>query len=96
MACVSQIARITAKKIYQSGYLTIKSYRNNVYILGFLNEEVRVSFIQGLAPYDTNSTATYNHSFIIKLICALDEGDIDKAMSSKLPYRLALFPAFGV
>ena len=78
--------------LYQSGYLTIKSVKNNIYTLGFPNEEVRVSFIKGLAPYYTNSTTTHNNSFIIKLICALNDGDTDKAMSllrsfySSIPY----------
>ena len=87
-----EFAETPLPMLYQSGYLTIKSYRNNIYILGFPNEEVRVSFIQGLAPYYTNSTVSHNNSFVIKLICALDEGDVDKAMTllrsfySSIPY----------
>jgi hypothetical protein len=79
--------------LYQSGYLTIKLYRSGIYTLGFPNEEVRVSFIKGLAPYYTKSTATQNNSFIIKLICALNEGDVNKAMTllrsffSSIPYN---------
>ena len=78
--------------LYQSGYLTIKSFRNNLYTLGFPNEEVRVSFLKGLAPYYTNKTATESNSFLVKLILALDGGDVDRAMQllrsfySSIPY----------
>ena len=79
--------------LYQSGYLTIKSSRRNIYVLGFPNEEVRVSFIKGLAPYYTGMTQTHNNSFLIKLIVALDDGDVDAALVqlrsfySSIPYN---------
>ena len=39
--------------IYQSGYLTIKSYKEEFqkYVLGFPNEEVAVGFVKYLAPF---------------------------------------------
>ena len=79
--------------LYQSGYLTIKSFRNGIYTLGFPNEEVRVSFLKGLAPYYTGQTATGNNSFLIRLITSLNNGDVDKAMTllrsffSLIPYN---------
>ena len=87
-----EIAETPIPMLYQSGYLTIKSCKNNIYKLGFPNEEVRVSFIKGLAPYYTNATATRNNTFIIKLICALNDADVDQAMTllrafySSIPY----------
>ena len=78
--------------LYQSGYLTIKSSKRNIYTLGFPNEEVRVSFIKGLMPYYTKTSASQNNSFIVRLIDALDNGDVDKAMMlmrsffSSIPY----------
>ena len=78
--------------LYQSGYLTIKSQNRGFYILGFPNEEVRVSFIKGLAPYYTKKKATESNSFIMKLILALDGRDIETAMKllrsfySSIPY----------
>jgi hypothetical protein len=50
--------------LYQSGYVTIKSCRSEIYALGFPNEEVRVSFLKGLAPYYTGQTTTGNNSFM--------------------------------
>ena len=79
--------------LYQSGYVTIKSYRSGIYTLGFPNEEVRVSFIKGLAPYYTGQTVTGNNSFLIRLISSLNDGDVDKAMTllrsffSSIPYN---------
>ena len=79
--------------LYQSGYLTIKKFDGYDYILGFPNEEVRVSFVKGLVPYYTKQSMSQNNSFIIKLICSLNDGDIDKAMIllraffSSIPYN---------
>ena len=79
--------------LYQSGYVTIKSFRSEIYTLGFPNEEVRVSFLKGLAPYYTGNTATGNNSFLIKLMTSLNDGDIDTAMKllrsfySSIPYN---------
>ena len=36
--------------LYQTGYLTIKSYEDNLYILGFPNEEVKYGFLKELLP----------------------------------------------
>ena len=79
--------------LYQSGYLTIKSTRRNIYTLGFPNEEVRVSFIKGLAPYYTNKTATENNSVIQRAVRAIRHHDLDTALSllrsfySSVPYN---------
>jgi ATP-dependent exoDNAse (exonuclease V) beta subunit len=79
--------------LYQSGYLTIKKFDSYDYILGFPNEEVRVSFIRGLAPYYTKKTATENNSVIQKTLRAIRNHDIDTAMTllrsffSSIPYN---------
>ena len=79
--------------LYQSGYVTIKLFRNEIYTLGFPNEEVRVSFLKGLAPYYTGQTATGNNSFLIRLMTSLNDGDVDRAMTllrslfSSIPYN---------
>jgi hypothetical protein len=39
--------------LYQSGYLTIKDYENDRYVLDFPNEEVRYGFLEELLPYYT-------------------------------------------
>ena len=79
--------------LYQSGYLTIKKFDGYDYILGFPNEEVRVSFIRGLAPYYTKKTATENNSVIQKTLRAIRNYDIDTALNllrlffSSIPYN---------
>ena len=79
--------------LYQSGYLTIKQFDGYDYILGFPNEEVRVSFIKGLAPYYTKKTATENNSVIQRALRAIRNHDHDTALSllrsfySSIPYN---------
>ncbi len=79
--------------LYQSGYLTIKKFDDYDYILGFPNEEVRVSFLKGLAPYYTKKTATENNSVIQRTLRAIRNHDIDTAMTllrsffSSIPYN---------
>ena len=79
--------------LYQSGYLTIKKFDGYDYILGFPNEEVRVSFIKGLAPYYTFKSASENNSYIQKMLRAIRNHDLDTAMKllrsffSSIPYN---------
>lgn len=79
--------------LYQSGYVTIKSVRNGRYKLGFPNEEVRVSFLKGLVPYYTKLPERENLSFVMMLIEAMEERDVERAMMlmrsfiSSIPYN---------
>ena len=88
-----ELAETPIPMLYQSGYVTIKSFKRGLYILGFPNDEVRVGFIKGLVPFYTNKTASQNNSFIIKLINALNNGEVDSAMTllrsffSSIPYN---------
>ena len=79
--------------LYQSGYVTIKKTDGYDYILGFPNEEVRVSFIKGLAPYYTKKAATETNSVIQRTMRAFRMHDVDTAMKllrsfySSIPYN---------
>ena len=79
--------------LYQSGYVTIKSCSGEFYTLGFPNEEVRVSFIRGLAQYYTKKSTHQNNSFILQLMYAFRVRDVDTAMQmlrsffSSIPYN---------
>ncbi len=79
--------------LYQSGYLTIKKFDGYDYILGFPNEEVRVSFLKGLMPYYTKKTASENNSVIQRSLRFLRNHDIDSALTllrsffSSIPYN---------
>ncbi len=78
--------------LYQSGYLTIKEFDDEAYILGFPNEEVRIGFLRGLMPYYSKTTSNENEVFLLNLTRALKRRDIDKAMNllrsffSSIPY----------
>jgi hypothetical protein len=69
--------------LYQSGYLTIKSYpgRGDKYILGVPNAEVRIGLLKNLIPLYTamDSDKVYNVATDISL--AFDDGDYDEALS---------------
>ena len=78
--------------LYQSGYVTIKAFNGYDYLLGFPNEEVRVSFIKGLAPHYTKKDIVESNSIIQRLVRAFRQGDVDGAMTilrafySSIPY----------
>ena len=68
--------------IYQSGYLTIKSYDRNdrLYTLGFPNEEVAEGFIDFLLPYYTNIKPTQTEFFIVEFAKDIRAGNVDAFM----------------
>ena len=75
--------------LYQSGYLTIKEYDNELdeYTLGFPNEEVKYGFLNELLPQFTPSFGTSSSKFsatgFIKL---LRIGDIESTMKMLQAY----------
>ncbi|MDR0892752.1 MAG: ATP-binding protein, partial [Mediterranea sp.] len=79
--------------LYQSGYLTIKSYKNGTYILGFPNDEVRHGFLYSLLPSITGSSAIENNISITAMQEALDAGDVEKCLArmrsfvASIPYE---------
>ena len=68
--------------LYQSGYLTIKSYdpRFMTYRLGFPNEEVERGFSRFLFRYYTPASQGRD-SFIKDFVMAIEAGQIEKFMS---------------
>ena len=82
--------------LYQSGYLTIKSYDGliNAFTLGFPNEEVKYGFLNELLPA-YNPTCRLDESFsVIAFILAIRNGNIEdfmvllKAFYASIPYDL--------
>lgn len=63
--------------IYQSGYLTIKSFDNRfrTYTLGFPNEEVKFGFLNFAAPFYTPVASNDTTFYIGKFIHELEAGD---------------------
>ena len=86
--------------IYQSGYLTIKSYdqRFRVYILGFPNEEVKYGFLNFAAPFYTPVSSTDTSFYIGKFVRELFSGRKlgyfpypHAGFWSDVPYELLIF-----
>jgi hypothetical protein len=82
--------------LYQSGYLTIKSYdaRTNFYTLGFPNEEVKYGFLKELMPSYSNKSINENSLSVLNMMRALEKGDAEEMMRclqafyASIPYDL--------
>ena len=77
--------------LYQSGYITIKDYRNGMYVLGFPNEEVREGFCSSMLSYISPDYRDESDSFAWNFGEAMRADDIDTAMDA-LRVFLAGFP----
>ena len=82
--------------IYQSGYLTIKSYDKEfkTYTLGFPNEEVRYGFLNFVLPFYTPIDSEEGNFYIGKFVQELRKGDPEtfltrlRAFFADIPYEL--------
>ena len=82
--------------IYQSGYLTIKSYnqRFQTYTLGFPNEEVEVGFTKFLLPWYTSKNRDRSVFDIQNYVEDLEAGNVEqfvkrlKVLFADTPYML--------
>ncbi len=68
--------------LFQSGYLTIQKYlsEEQIYQLGYPNEEVRFGFLQELLPLYVNIRRDDVRATVLKLYRTLQSGDIAGAM----------------
>ena len=69
--------------LYQSGYLTIKSFdkMSDMYRLGIPNKEVRVGLAENMLPFYAGiESADVQRGCAFKIYKALNTGDIDQAM----------------
>ncbi|MDE7466495.1 MAG: ATP-binding protein [Muribaculaceae bacterium] len=79
--------------LYQTGYLTIKSYNKSfsLFHLGIPNEEVKQGFFEFLLPYYSSVTQDKVAPFIYNLVIEMRSGRVDDFMK-----RLqSLFAGFG-
>ena len=84
--------------LYQSGYLTIKSYDRDfgTYQLGIPNKEVRVGLSENLLPSYTNYTDFENASLIQKFCRALLREDLEDALVTMRAYLAGIpYPEGG-
>lgn len=79
--------------IYQSGYVTIKSFdqRFRSYTLGFPNEEVEYGFLNFAAPFYTPVASNDTTFYIGKFVHELETGDTE-AFLTRLTSFFADFP----
>jgi len=73
-----------APLLYQSGYLTISDYDEEVnqFILDYPNEEVRASFAKSLLEQYVQASETVSRTLFTQLPLALFKGEIDAAMNT--------------
>jgi len=80
--------------LYQSGYLTIKGYKQDedAFVLGFPNEEVKYGFLKELLPAFVFTPITTGNFSVIEFLRQLKNGDIEgfmtslKAFFASIPY----------
>ena len=79
--------------LYQTGYLTIKSYdsADDLYTLGLPNLEVRQGFFEQLIPWYTSLRQDESRAFITTLRKEMESGEVDKFMGR----MRSLFAGFG-
>jgi hypothetical protein len=70
--------------LYQSGYLTVKSYEQDgdFYVLGFPNEEVKYGFLNELLPAFVLTPITTGRFSVIEFLQQFKNGDIEGFMTS--------------
>jgi hypothetical protein len=78
--------------LYQSGYLTIKEYKQNfdAFVLGFPNEEVKYGFLKELLPAFVHTPITTGNFSIIKFLQQIENNDIDGFMTSLKAFFAAI------
>ena len=79
--------------LYQSGYLTIKSYdvESEIYTLSMPNLEVRIGYADGLLPaYVGLEGEDVQTGFALKFWRALKKGNVDLAMREMQAYMAAI------
>lgn len=84
--------------LYQTGYLTIKSFDETyeVFTLGIPNREVRTGFFSFLLPYYANLHGEPTNFYILKFVEDLREGHAEefmlrlKTMFSSIPYDMEM------
>ena len=78
--------------LYQSGYLTIKSYvpEDDAFILGFPNEEVKYGFLEELLPAYIPKWGLDDSFSILTFIGAIRSGDVDEFMTLLKAYYASI------
>jgi hypothetical protein len=78
--------------LYQSGYLTIKEYRQDrdAFVLGFPNEEVKYGFLNELLPAFVRTPITTGNFSVIEFLQQIETDDIEGFMTSLKAFFAAI------
>jgi len=78
--------------LYQSGYLTIKEYRQNrdTFVLGFPNEEVKYGFLNELLPAFVHTPITTGNFSVVEFLQQIEDNDINGFMTSLKAFFAAI------
>ncbi len=82
--------------LFQTGYLTIKEIKDDIYVLSYPNREVRTSFLQYLLEGFSNKPGYETNEITSQIKQALAENKIDdfiqdiKALLSSIPYNIQI------
>jgi hypothetical protein len=76
--------------LYQTGYLTIKSYEDNLYILGFPNEEVKYGFLKELLPAFVLTPIATGIFSVVEFMQQIRTGNIEGFMTSLKAFFAAI------
>ncbi|MCL2041882.1 MAG: ATP-binding protein [Bacteroidales bacterium] len=78
--------------LYQTGYLTIKEYKQNkdAFVLGFPNEEVKYGFLKELLPAFVHDPIQTGNFSILKFLQQIENNDIEGFMTSLKAFFAAI------
>ena len=78
--------------LYQSGYLTIKTYdrEDDVYMLSFPNYEVRQGMVAGLSNFLMDTDDLEQNALVLAMSRALKRGDLSEALTQLRSYIASL------
>ncbi|MCL2041040.1 MAG: ATP-binding protein [Bacteroidales bacterium] len=76
--------------LYQTGYLTIKSYESGLYTLGFPNEEVKYGFLKELLPAFALTPIQTGNFSVVEFMRQIRNGDIEGFMTSLKAFFAAI------
>jgi len=78
--------------LYQSGYLTIKAYKQNkdAFVLGFPNEEVKYGFLNELLPAFVQDPIQTGNFSVLKFLEQIENSNIEDFMTSLQTFFVAI------
>jgi len=79
---------------FQTGYLTVRDFEDDTYLLGIPNEEVNQTLVRVLMPYYMHVRETEVNDLLAELKSHVQRGEVDrfmillKSLLSRIPYQI--------